>query len=883
MALFKCKMCGGNLEVTEDMTVCECEYCGTKQTVPKTRDDVMSNLFNRANNLRIKCEFDKAQEIYEKIVASDPSESEAYWGIVLCKYGIEYVEDPATYKKVPTCHRTQLESVMTDVDFLAAVEHADVVRRSVYEEEARVIDKLQMDILEIVHKEKPFDVFICYKETGEDGKRTNDSVIANDIYYQLTTEGFKVFYAAKTLEDKQGQEYEPYTFAALNSAKVMLVIGSKPEYFNAVWVKNEWSRYMKLMNSDRSKLLIPCYKDMDAYDLPEELSHFQAQDMSKIGFINDVIRGIKKVIVKDESAKAPAPIQEVVAAPASANVENLIKRGMLALEDGKWEEADRFFEQVLNENAEEPRAYFGKMLSSLKERNEENLVQSAPERFSPLADNEYYKKTYRFAGDEYKAYLVDLNNRYIFSAAMKRFNSANTENDFFDAKGIFDSIADYQPAKVKSAECIDGAHEFEYQKALKILKSDNSTENDLSTAISYFRHIRDWKDSEMRIAECQERIDKIQEEIERKRRERKQEAENKRLLAEQKAKKIKKKILIICSATAALAVTIWVLSVNVIIPYIKYNNAVSLMNGNNYTEAIGLFEEINGYRDAKDLLVECLSHSPDVNLSAGCFHSVGLKSDGAVVTAGINYDNQCDVSSWDDIIAVSAGGYHTVGLKSDGTVVATGFNEDGRCNVSEWKDIVSVSAGGYHTVGLKSDGTVVATGFNDDGRCNVSEWKDIVAVSAGYDCTVGLKADGTVVAIGNSDKEQCNVSKWKDIVAISAGGECTVGLTADGTVVATDSHTESKLRKCKKIIAVSASQHYIVALQADGTAVAYGDNFYGECDVDTWTDIIAISAGNTHAIGLKANGTVVETDYSGPLYSGEHDVSGWPYIKTTKD
>lgn len=43
---------------------------------------------------------------------------------------------------------------------------------------------------------------------------------------------------------------------------------------------------------------------MDAYDLPEEFSHLQAQDMSKIGFINDVVRGIKKVINKDD----PIPV-----------------------------------------------------------------------------------------------------------------------------------------------------------------------------------------------------------------------------------------------------------------------------------------------------------------------------------------------------------------------------------------------------------------------------------------------------------------------------------------------------------------------------------------------------------------------------------------------
>ena len=30
MAVFKCKMCGGALEVTEGMTVCECEYAERK-------------------------------------------------------------------------------------------------------------------------------------------------------------------------------------------------------------------------------------------------------------------------------------------------------------------------------------------------------------------------------------------------------------------------------------------------------------------------------------------------------------------------------------------------------------------------------------------------------------------------------------------------------------------------------------------------------------------------------------------------------------------------------------------------------------------------------------------------------------------------------------
>ena len=78
-------------------------------------------------------------------------------------------------------------------------------------------------------------------------------MLANDLYHQLTNEGFKVFFSRITLEDKLGTAYEPYIFAALNSAKVMIVIGSKPEYFNAVWVKNEWSRYLALVKQSGGK------------------------------------------------------------------------------------------------------------------------------------------------------------------------------------------------------------------------------------------------------------------------------------------------------------------------------------------------------------------------------------------------------------------------------------------------------------------------------------------------------------------------------------------------------------------------------------------------------------------------------------------------------
>ena len=162
MAVIKCKMCGGDLDISEGLTVCECEYCGTKQTVPTVDDEKKITLFNRAGRLLRSCEFDKAAGVFESIVADFPEEAEAYWGLVLCKFGIEYVDDPATGKKVPTCHRSGFDSVMEDADFEQACENADAIARRQYREEAKAIEELRRGIIEVSGKEQPYDIFICY-------------------------------------------------------------------------------------------------------------------------------------------------------------------------------------------------------------------------------------------------------------------------------------------------------------------------------------------------------------------------------------------------------------------------------------------------------------------------------------------------------------------------------------------------------------------------------------------------------------------------------------------------------------------------------------------------------------------------------------------------
>ena len=402
MVVYKCKMCGGDLQMDSPVSVAICQCCGSTMTLPTAVDEKIANLFNRADQYRRGNEFDRALAVYEEILNENNASAEAHWGLVLCKYGIEYVRDPKDQAMVPTCHRAQKTSILLDVDYKQAVEFADSAARSVYENEARRIDAIHRQILAISAKEEPYDIFLCYKETSETGSRTKDSVLAQEIYFSLKDQGHRVFFSRITLEDKLGSAYEPYIFAALNSAKVMVVVATKGEYVNSVWTKNEWSRYLALINKGERKVLIPAYRDMDPYDLPAEFSHLQALDMAKLGFIQDLVRGIKKIVDHAEGQpKANAAGIQGAAMPAQSS-EALLKRAHIFLEDGNFNSADEYFEKVLDQNPEEARAYWGKLMVERQVRYDEKLADET----NPLENSGNFKRAVNYAGPE-------LSNKYL--------------------------------------------------------------------------------------------------------------------------------------------------------------------------------------------------------------------------------------------------------------------------------------------------------------------------------------------------------------------------------------------------------------------------------------------------------------------------------------
>ena len=637
-AVIKCKMCGGDMELSPDRSFGTCQYCGSTMTLPKLDDEQRAAAFNRGNHFRRIGAFDKALAVYEGLVREDEGDAEAHWCCALCRFGIEYVKDPATGEYLPTCHRASFDSFLEDVDYQAALAHADPAARAQYQRDGEKIAEVQRGILSISQREQPFDVFLCYKETDEQGQRTVDSTLAQEIYYQLTEQGRRVFFARITLEDKAGQAYEPYIFAALQSARVMVVVGTRPEHFNAVWVRNEWSRFLALMKGDRKRLLIPCYRDMDPYDLPEQLSVLQSYDMSRIGFLQDLIRGIAKVLDADRKPEAQETV--IVQGEGGANLNALIRRGQMALEDREWSQADAFFDQALNLDAECAQAFLGKALAEQKCSTLDELVrrrsavqakqgevrEACPEdtarclaaqvrcqipgylttqtiaalfrggerqytvmagAWRTLLEQEmaYFDhdkrmaRAQRYAKGELAARLAAAREQ-IRAALQTRVEQAEGEDEARRRQTLEAYQAHLEQAEEKCAQLYQQAQaqrEAYYATACK-----HQEEGDYAQALAWFAHLGDYKDARERGEVCARMANQAEEKAQIRRR-----ATNKKL-----------GIAAVIAAAIALAVSVVV--TQVLPTDSRYQEAKALLASGEYAQAVSAFEALGNYRDSAE-------------------------------------------------------------------------------------------------------------------------------------------------------------------------------------------------------------------------------------------------------------------------------------------
>ncbi|MEG1609185.1 MAG: toll/interleukin-1 receptor domain-containing protein, partial [Clostridia bacterium] len=240
---------------------------------------------------------------------------------------------------------------------------------------------------------------------GQDVK-TDDYHLGYQIYNDLGKNGYKVFFSPESLKGKGGENYEPLIFNALDTSAVMLTLCTEnKDYLNTTWVKNEWSRFVELMERNENKKLIPIFKKtakMSIDDLPQEFvdKKLQALDSASYDFSTSLLRSIqnarsgffrgiggtvKRKDIKNKTGfnmdikletrklekKKFEQTQAAIVIPQK--MENLLRMANTPLEAGKYAKAYELFENILKDDPNQYLALWGKILCHTSCTTQENF------------------------------------------------------------------------------------------------------------------------------------------------------------------------------------------------------------------------------------------------------------------------------------------------------------------------------------------------------------------------------------------------------------------------------------------------------------------------------------------------------------------------------
>ena len=280
MEFMFCTNCGSN-SITFENNIYSCQSCGSKFE-KKQVDSKMFVDLRLADNYRQSTHFDEAKKLYKKIIEDYPDDNltDVYWGLFLCEQNVIF-EDDGKGEKFPSFYKINSQSVEDTPSYLKAITYAskhDIEKVKVFNDLGERIEYARKMYLDIANTTNPFEIFICFKNTDQNGNHTQDRQLAMDIYNEFSGK-YNIFFSEKTLKNIKSnyREYEPNIYYGLYTDKIMLLICSRNEYIESKWLKNEWSRFTQInSNKQEKKCIIPIFTDgYNPNDLPSDLQSIQ--------------------------------------------------------------------------------------------------------------------------------------------------------------------------------------------------------------------------------------------------------------------------------------------------------------------------------------------------------------------------------------------------------------------------------------------------------------------------------------------------------------------------------------------------------------------------------------------------------------------------------
>ncbi len=276
----ECKGCGAQIDIRNAVNgVVECGYCHRIETLAKTTNDDAKHFLKMGEHDLDSCKFDEAYTAYKKASEYDGREPQAYFGMALAEFKVQYIKDTVNNKLQPICHEINEKKFIDNKNYKAAMLCASNEQRSEYQRRANEIDYIKQEFNELKKQGIDYDCFICVKVTDEQKNRTKDYTIADDMYTYLKDKGCNPFFSEREIKNRTGADYEAMILYALYTSECMIVVCGNEEYLQTPWVKNEYTRFISLINDEQ--------KERDAITIA-----FDGKPIEKLPGRNGKLQGI---------------------------------------------------------------------------------------------------------------------------------------------------------------------------------------------------------------------------------------------------------------------------------------------------------------------------------------------------------------------------------------------------------------------------------------------------------------------------------------------------------------------------------------------------------------------------------------------------------------
>lgn len=226
-----CNNCGGKKYKEIGQNMVKCLFCGTiyvDEYANKEEEILIVQAYEKIRDFK----FQEAVKDFDKILALYPKSHEAYYGRLQAKNKVIYFNSKEGNKRYPSFFGKEIPNYFEDEDFKKAVEFAPKEIAESYNEQATRVEKIRNHFLNDATKFS-CDVVLNIKE------RTSN---AEKIISAIEEKNLKLFLR----EDikKQKKNIEAFTFQAINTAKVEVLLVENVGVLLEPKIRNLYQRFL---------------------------------------------------------------------------------------------------------------------------------------------------------------------------------------------------------------------------------------------------------------------------------------------------------------------------------------------------------------------------------------------------------------------------------------------------------------------------------------------------------------------------------------------------------------------------------------------------------------------------------------------------------------